>query len=60
MIETNPFAMLSETVPVIVMQGFILGMLTLILLGTIVQMIHHKNITYFFTMQRKQNYKQPE
>ena len=53
MIETNPFAMLSETVPVIVMQGFILGMLTLILLGTIVQMIHHKNITYFFNNAKK-------
>ena len=48
MIETNPFAMLSETIPVFVMQGFLLAMLALILLGTIVQMIHHKNITYFF------------
>ena len=53
MIETNPFAMLSEVVPVIVMQGFILGMLALILLGTIVQMIHHKNITYFFNNAKK-------
>ena len=53
MIETNPFAMLSEIVPVIVMQGFILGMLALILLGTIVQMVHHKNITYFFNNAKK-------
>ena len=44
MINTNPFAILSETVPVMIMQGFILAMLALILLGTIVQMIHHKNM----------------
>ena len=53
MIETNPFVMLSETVPVFVMQGFLLAMLALIVLGTIVQMIHHKNITYFFNNAKK-------
>jgi hypothetical protein len=35
------------------MQGFILAMFALILLGTIVQMIHHKNITYFFNNAKK-------
>ena len=53
MLETNPFLMLSQTIPVIVMQGFILAMFALILLGTIVQMIHHKNITYFFNNAKK-------
>ena len=58
MLETNPFLMLSQTIPVIVMQGFILAMFALILLGTIVQMIHHKNITYFFNNAKKQSFKQ--
>ena len=53
MLETNPFLVLSESVPVVAMQGFIIAMVVLIALGTIVQMIHHKNITYFFNNAKK-------
>ena len=53
MLETNPFSILSETVPALVMQGFIISMIILIALGTIIQMIHHKNITYFFNNAKK-------
>ena len=53
MLETNPFLILSESVPVTVMQGFIIAMVVLIALGTIIQMIHHKNITYFFNNAKK-------
>ena len=35
------------------MQGFIVAMVALIALGTIVQMIHHKNLTYFFNNAKK-------
>ena len=53
MLETNPFSLLSEVVPTVVMQGFIIGMVLLIAFGTIVQMIHHKNLTYFFNNAKK-------
>ena len=39
MLETNPFSLLSEVVPTVVMQGFIIAMVLLIALGTIIQMI---------------------
>ncbi len=53
MISNNPFSILSETVSPIVMQGFILVMVILIVSGTIIQMIIHKNITYFFNNAKK-------
>ena len=53
MLETNPFSVLSEVVPTIVMQGFIIAMVLLIAFGTIIQMIHHKNLTYFFNNAKK-------
>ena len=48
MLGTNPFSILAETVSPFAMQSFIIAMIVLIALGTIIQMIHHKNITYFF------------
>ena len=53
MFETNPFSLLSEVVPILVMQGFIIAMVLLIAFGTIIQMIHHKNLTYFFNNAKK-------
>ena len=53
MLETNPFSVLSEIVPTVVMQGFIIAMVLLIAFGTIIQMIHHKNLTYFFNNAKK-------
>ena len=53
MLETNPFWLLSEVVPTVVMQGFIIAMVLLIAFGTIIQMIHHKNLTYFFNNAKK-------
>ena len=53
MLSNNPFSMLAETIPVIAMQGFIIVMVLLIAVGTIVQMIHHKNLTYFFNNAKK-------
>ena len=50
MLETNPFSLLSEVVPTVVMQGFIIAMVLLIVFGTIIQMIHHKNLTYFLSL----------
>ena len=53
MLETNPFSLLSEVVPTLAMQVFIIAMVLLIAFGTIIQMIHHKNLTYFFNNAKK-------
>ena len=53
MLEINPFSALSELIPVIVMQSFIIAMILLIACGTVIQMIHHKNLTYFFNNAKK-------
>ena len=53
MLQTNPFSILAETVSPIAMQGFIIAMIILIAVGTIIQMIHHKNLTYFFNNAKK-------
>ena len=53
MLETNPFTMLAEIVPPYAMQGFIIAMIALIALGTIIQMINHKNLTYFLNNSKK-------
>ena len=53
MLNNNPFSLLAETVPTVAMQYFIIGMVLLIVVGTIVQMIHHKNLTYFFNNAKK-------
>ena len=53
MLGTNPFSVLAETVSPFAMQSFIVAMIVLIALGTIIQMIHHKNLTYFFNNAKK-------
>ena len=53
MMSINPYAMLAETISPLAIQGFILAMLALIVIGTVVQMIHHKNVTYFFNNAKK-------
>ena len=53
MLNTNPFSTLAETVSPVAMQGFIILMFVLIAVGTIIQMISHKNLTYFFNNAKK-------
>ena len=53
MLSTNPFSILSEIIAPIAMQGFIISMVILIMVGTIIQMIHNKNLTYFFGNAKK-------
>ena len=54
MFTTNPFSVLAETVPSIVIQGFVVLMVLLIVTGTLLDMIHKKNVKYFFEMQKRQ------
>ena len=49
----NPYTALSESIPSILIQGFVLLMLALIFFGTVIRMIHHKNLTYFLNNAKK-------
>ena len=53
MIYNNPFLKLSELVPSIAMQGFLITMIVLVILGTLVDIIHKKNVKYFFENAKK-------
>ena len=53
MFQTNPFSILAETISPLAMQGFIFAMVILIAVGTVIQMINHKNLTYFFNNAKK-------
>ena len=53
MISTNPFFILADSVPPILMQSFVILMGLLILVGTIMDIIHKKNVKYFFENAKK-------
>ena len=53
MISTNPFFILSQSVPAILMQSFVILMGILILVGTVMDIIHKKNVKYFFQNAKK-------
>ena len=53
MITTNPFSILSNDIPAIAMQAFVLVMGLLVVLGTLVDIIHKKNVKYFFENAKK-------
>ena len=53
MMSTNPYSILAESISPMFIQGFVLLMLALIFLGTVIQMFHHKNLTYFFNNAKK-------
>ncbi len=48
MITNNPFAILAESVPAIAMQSFVIVMGLLVVIGTLIDVIHKKNVKYFF------------
>ena len=53
MITNNPFSTLAEIVPAIAMQGFVIAMAALTLIGVLVDIIHKKNVKYFFENAKK-------
>ena len=48
MLTTNPFAELSTVIPSFVLQLFVIAMVLLIIIGTGLDMLHKKNVVYFF------------
>ena len=53
MITINPFSEASEFVAPIAMQIFVLVMIILVIVGTLVDIIHKKNVKYFFNNAKK-------
>lgn len=49
----NPFSALSDTIPAVVMQTFVIAMLVLVVLGTVIDIIHKKSAEYFFENAQK-------
>ena len=53
MLSINPFSILAETLSPIFMQMFIIVMAILVVVGTFVDIIHKKNVKYFFNNAKK-------
>jgi len=53
LINNNPFSILSETVSPLAMQSFVIVMGLLVIIGTLVDIIHKKNVKYFFENAKK-------
>ena len=53
MFTTNPFSILTETVSPIALQSFVIAMVALVIIGTLVDIIHKKNVKYFFNNAKK-------
>ena len=53
MFTSNPFSILSQSIPLIAIQSFVLIMVGLVILGTVLDMIHKKNVKYFFNNAKK-------
>ena len=53
MITANPFLLVSEHVPPFLMQIFVILMVLLVILGTVFDIIHKKNVKYFFENAKK-------
>jgi len=53
MLSTNPFSILAETVSPIFMQSFVIVMAILVVAGTLLDIIHKKNVKYFFNNAKK-------
>lgn len=53
MIIANPFSLISEQISPIIMQLFVILMLSLVIIGTMFDIIHKKNVKYFFENAKK-------
>ena len=53
MLNNNPFAELATVIPAYVMQYFVVAMVLLIIVGVGLDMLHKKNVVYFFRNAQK-------
>ena len=54
MLSTNPFADLATSISPEIMQGYIILMFLLVVVGTMIDVIHKKSAQYFFENSKKQ------
>ena len=52
MITINPFFLLAESVPPIFMQGFLVTMVTLVILGTVLIIFYFGTVTTLLTAKK--------
>ena len=55
MLAYNPFSDLGATIPPIAMQAFLIAMVILVIAGVVLDMMHKKNVKYFFENAKKAN-----
>ena len=53
MFTNNPLSILAETIPTGAMQAFVILMGLLVVIGTLLDIIHKKNVKYFFENAKK-------
>jgi len=53
MLLNNPFLILGETISPIFMQWFVIAMIIFVIAGTLLDIIHKKNVKYFFENAKK-------
>ena len=53
MLAYNPFSDLGATIPSIAMQAFLIAMVILVIAGVVLDMMHKKNVKYFFENAKK-------
>ena len=53
MLTINPFSELSRSVPSIAIQLFVITMVLLVIIGTFMDILHKKNVKYFFQNAKK-------
>ena len=53
MLTTNPFAELAKSLPSVAMQLFVITMILLVIISTFMDILHKKNVKYFFSNAKK-------
>jgi hypothetical protein len=53
MINNNPFSELAELTSPLALQSFVIAMIGLVVIGTLLDIIHKKNVKYFFMNAKK-------
>ena len=48
MISINPFSVLAETISPFILQGFVIIMIALVIIGTLIDIIYKNNVKSFF------------
>jgi hypothetical protein len=53
MFYNNPFSGLTDLISPLAIQGFTILMIGLVVIGTLMDIIHKKNVKYFFNNAKK-------